>query len=288
MTVDELVDMLEQIGLTADEARVYATLSSIGSTRAGRLAAAARISRPQTYRALASLEQRGVVTGNLDRPRIFTAVPIDDLLRHLHSMVAYQRHEIRLLESEITQRFRRLKTENTKRPALRSDTLRGRAVVVERAAELYESATSDIRLLLSHPGGLGLMQELGAWQQLADRTDRRIRVRILVRRADANERLLAVADRATNVAVREFDGADDFGCLVVDGREALVILVMDPGSYPRSDRTRALSTNAPSLLAMLNWLFDARWETSADSVPGGRSVRDSDAEDGRDAVHSAN
>lgn len=277
MNVDDVSEMLEQVGLTADEARVYATLCRLGPAKAGHLAHEARLSRAQTYRVLEALEDRGIVSGDLGRPRVYRAAAVDSLMRHLNSSLEYRRHELRLLESELVQRLRRLAagSDAPKRP--HADILRGREVVVERIHALYEEAEKEVSLVLAHPGGLEMLESLGGWGRLLDRASRGIRVRLLVKRHARNSRFLAQARGAGGVEIREFTHPDDFGCVLVDGREAVVILTVDPRSYPRADRTRALATDATNFVPLLRFLFASAWSTAA--APAAVSAPDEETDE---------
>src|SRR5207249_11985688 len=79
MKLSEATDALERVGLGRYEALVFVNLARSGAATAGELARASGVNRVQTYRALESLESRGLVEVTIDRPRRYAARAIDDV-----------------------------------------------------------------------------------------------------------------------------------------------------------------------------------------------------------------
>src|SRR2546425_11865823 len=79
MKISEASEALQRLGLSRYEALVFVNLARAGGATAGDLARASGGNRGQTYRALESLEARGLVEVTLDRPRGYAARgPKDD------------------------------------------------------------------------------------------------------------------------------------------------------------------------------------------------------------------
>src|SRR6266540_4685441 len=78
MRISDATDALQRIGLSRYEALVFVNLARSGAATAGEIARASGVNRVQTYRALESLESRGLVEVTLDRPRRYAARAMND------------------------------------------------------------------------------------------------------------------------------------------------------------------------------------------------------------------
>lgn len=258
--VDDVVQMLIQLGLSHDEAAVYATLSFLGPSRAGMVASASNLSRAQAYRALELLTGRGIVRTDLSRPRQYTAGPIESLLLHLRGELDSRVQEFRLLEPDLRKAMA-LPPRDTRTSTSRTDLLRGRKVATTRAEEIYRAARKQVDVIFTHPGGLPLVEAMGHWQLIQDRARSGVRVRLLV--APHPEHPKFYRDAALpNLQIRERQDRDVLAAMVADWQVSLVALVADPASYPRSDRTVALTSDAPNLVQLLTASFEALWTTA--------------------------
>ncbi len=267
--------MLTQLGLGRDEAVAYATLSFLGPSRAGVVAGASKLSRAQAYRALEMLTERGVVRSDLSRPRRYTAAPVESLLVHLRGDLETRAQELRLLEPDLMKSLN-VQPRGARGTTSRTDVLRGRNVVATRVNELYANARKQIDVLFTHPGGLPLMETLGHWVLVLARARQGVKVRLLVAPRPDHAPYHEAAAKAGNVEVRERGEPEVLAAVLADWQDSLVVLVAEPSSYPRSDRTVALTSDAPNLVELLAASFDALWRC-ARLVPGQPAAGSGDA-----------
>lgn len=256
--VEDVVQMLTQLGLSRDEAVVYTTLSFLGPSRAGVVAGASKLSRAQAYRALEFLTGRGVVRGDLSRPRIFTAAPIESLLVHLRGELENESQELRLLEPDLRKALG-VPPRGTRPATSRTDILRRRNVVATRANELYAAARKQADVVFTHPGGIPLLKTLGHWEHVQALARNGVKVRLIVAPRPDHADSYKIVEEVPGLDIRERSQGDLLVAMVVDWQDALVVLVADPGSYPRSDRTVALTSDAPNLVALLAASFEGLW-----------------------------
>jgi DNA-binding response OmpR family regulator len=76
--LQEMTKEFAPFGLTTNQAKVYATLVSVGLAPASEIAKAARIRREDVYRVTCELEKIGIVMRKIDRPTKFSALPPED------------------------------------------------------------------------------------------------------------------------------------------------------------------------------------------------------------------
>src|SRR3990172_11135189 len=79
MRIADAMDALQRLGFGRYEALVFVNLARAGAATAGEVARASGVNRVQTYRALESLEARGLVEVTLDRPRRYAARAMNDV-----------------------------------------------------------------------------------------------------------------------------------------------------------------------------------------------------------------
>lgn len=67
---------LMKFGLTSLQATIYTTLADIGNAGILKISRAAKIARPEVYRVIPSLEEKGLVEKILSNPTMYKAVPL--------------------------------------------------------------------------------------------------------------------------------------------------------------------------------------------------------------------
>src|SRR5213594_1820137 len=79
MQLGEATKQLQAVGLTKHEAVAFLNLARLGAATAREVARVSGVNRVQAYRALDSLEARGLVEVTLDRPKRFASRAVDEV-----------------------------------------------------------------------------------------------------------------------------------------------------------------------------------------------------------------
>ncbi|MCA9496678.1 MAG: hypothetical protein KC589_07045 [Nanoarchaeota archaeon] len=104
----EIERVLEKIGLSSNEIKIYLTLIDWGSLKAGKIAKLAKIDRSSCYNSLKSLIEKGVVSYVLiGKIKWFQASNPDKLLMY----VKEQEEDLKVILPQLKQRNKHLKTE---------------------------------------------------------------------------------------------------------------------------------------------------------------------------------
>lgn len=98
----ELVDRLAAIGLDEREAQLYVHLLVAGPSRASDAAAASKLKRTETYRALEGLMRRGFVTAHLTRPVVYEAVAPESVFANLLADHDQRRDDMERLRERVS------------------------------------------------------------------------------------------------------------------------------------------------------------------------------------------
>ena len=142
------LDLLTEFGLTGLEAEIYAFLITEWPASGYRIAQAIRKPAANTYKALETLEQKGVILAEEGDKRRFKPVPPTELIARWRS----ERDRKAVLLEKLLQA-----------PAAQTEddrvyTCRSRALAIGRAQALLQSAQHEV-LLLADAGTLDELQE---------------------------------------------------------------------------------------------------------------------------------
>jgi sugar-specific transcriptional regulator TrmB len=82
-STDEDISILNELGLTFSQAKIYLSLAKTNSLTAQEIAAISKVSRPDVYRILTQLQETGLTQKIISKPVEFQAIPIDECITTL-------------------------------------------------------------------------------------------------------------------------------------------------------------------------------------------------------------
>jgi sugar-specific transcriptional regulator TrmB/CBS domain-containing protein len=172
--------VLRDLGLSRREAEVYIFLSRRGPQGAGSVSTMLKIERVQTYRALKSLQEKGIVDATLETPTRFSAVPFDGLL---NSLITTRKSRILELEAQreaLASYWKNLSSRVTEYPLAKFRVITEKRAIYSEIEHMTQEAKEDVVKLTT---GVGVIQEdlagiLDAITECA-RKNRKIQIRIL-------------------------------------------------------------------------------------------------------------
>jgi sugar-specific transcriptional regulator TrmB/DNA-binding CsgD family transcriptional regulator len=135
--------VLEPVGLSELESRLYVTLVQHPRLSAAELALHCEVSTTQAARALALFVRRGMASRLPGRPSSYLAVAPDIALQPLLGRREEELHQVRTAVHELAQMFRR--TSRYTHPAEQVEVVTGADNIVSRVLALQESAKVSIR-----------------------------------------------------------------------------------------------------------------------------------------------
>jgi sugar-specific transcriptional regulator TrmB len=147
--------VLNKLGFTESEAKIYAVMYKLGKSRTNTVAKIAHVDRAQTYRTVIKLEKKGVLQKVLGRPVEYKAIPIDHLLS---IMFEKKRDEIAQVEKQASQLLQR--SSNEQEPLEKDEYIE----VAPRAEMIWQEIKQDIRKVKrSHDSlwSIRMWQEIG-------------------------------------------------------------------------------------------------------------------------------
>jgi len=94
-------EILQKLGLTQNESKVYLYLNKNGSKKAKEIAQDQKIPRTQTYHLLTALQNKGMLTIISDRPTRFEGIELERALDILINNEQKRIEDLQLMSSEL-------------------------------------------------------------------------------------------------------------------------------------------------------------------------------------------
>lgn len=191
MRVEDVSERLEAAGLAEKEARAFAHLTRLGTSKVTDLAKAAGLKRAETYAILERLQGRGLVEGTLSRPRNFTAVPAE---RAVSILVEERESQLKAVESmreDLQERLARLGGGiAADKPGEAFRILHDRNQIVGQLGRTLRSATSEVCAIASSRSLFRLLLDEGLEGQFRAARERGVKIRILTEVVEGQEDVL--------------------------------------------------------------------------------------------------
>jgi sugar-specific transcriptional regulator TrmB len=253
--LEPIVDYLEDFGLSEKEARVYYTLSRLGSASANEISNATQYNRLQTYRSVKGLLDRGIVEISLERPRKYTPLKIE--------------HAINLLEQEAADRILQLEfkkplllkkwSELSDFPASKANytfrIIQGSKNVLKFSTLLFESAEKDVDISIKGSDITHLINQ-GAADSLQKKTSKQVMIRVITDNGkQKNETIRRFSDFCD---LRHVSSLNTVPIIVIDNKEALICL----NGNTQGVSENAIWTNHPELVGTMTSFFNILWSNA--------------------------
>ena len=236
--------VLRDLGLSRREAEVYIFLSRRGPQGANSVSTMLKIERVQTYRALKSLQEKGIVEATLETPTRFSAVPFDGLL---NSLITTRKSRISELEAQaeaLANYWKNLSSRVTEYPLAKFRVITDKRAIFSEIERMTREAKEDVVKLTT---SVGAIQEdlAGILDAITDcaRKNKKIQIRILAGISKENNGIVAemmktASTQKLNVQWRHIDlGSRAYPQFLIKDREETLLYVTpeDPGTSSQAE-----------------------------------------------------
>jgi sugar-specific transcriptional regulator TrmB len=252
----EQIRILTHLGLTSCEARVYLTLANSGMNSAKAISKASKISKPDVYRVLATLKERGIIERVISAPSMFKAAsPEQSLL----AMFEKKHREHTILREETRQLLLGLKKHGVKEAPMEEEQqfvlIPNKVAVFEKRKRQIKTAQKSIDVLNSSkffPKAL-LIFEKEAKQAL----QRGVRIRMInekIQEEKPSEYFKSLKE-SSNFEMKSINVPPRAVITIYDEKEAL----FTTSATASLEEASALWTNNPSLVTVMDAYFEMLW-----------------------------
>ena len=143
--------LLEQVGFTETQARIYMALCSMGQTDVKSLAKQADTPRQAAYRTLDELQQKGMVEKIIAIPQQYRAIPIHDGIAILVSAKAKEYASIAEKAHEFIKRYEVQAQLEKAQHEYSISIVEGKDTVLKKISALTEACTQEVWVCQSLP-----------------------------------------------------------------------------------------------------------------------------------------
>ncbi len=254
MRISDAKAALERIGLSHYEATVFVNLARAGAATAGEVARASGVNRVQTYRALESLEARGLVEVTLDRPRRYAARAIKEVFDMIVEEKRADIESIELTRKQLLDSFSRITGRTRAAPTVRLQVIKGRSQIYRAMKRALAEAKREV-LAFTTTKGLQRSYRGGINETLLEAMARGVRPRLIADINESNRALMTVVQE--HVPLRHLEG-QRARFILFDRESILAFLIQDERTI-RGDAETALWTNSPDFVRAHLDFFEKAW-----------------------------
>jgi sugar-specific transcriptional regulator TrmB len=105
-STDEDISILNELGLTVSQAKIYLSLAKAKSLTAQEISAISKVSRPDVYRILTQLQENGLTQKIIANPIEFNAIPIDKCITTLMNHRIQKTKELKHKANKLVRNFK--------------------------------------------------------------------------------------------------------------------------------------------------------------------------------------
>ena len=258
---NDAVQTLTQLGLTVLESRIYLGLCKYGKLSTKEISKITKTAQSDIYRVVKSLQQKGLVEKQIEKPVSYKAIPF---VTGSNFLLERKKTECEDLQNKISRINRQLEKKSTGKNSLLHESqfvmIPKRENIVKKIAEAIERSEKEVNLVLSwkrlHAGMTHTFLENSkrAWS-------RGVQFRIVVE-APQNERAKKTAIEFCEINpkcnIRFLPDCPKTVLGLYDKKEVFIIV------NPKGDLldSPALWSNSQSLVTAIQEYFDLLWLTS--------------------------
>jgi HTH-type transcriptional regulator, sugar sensing transcriptional regulator len=136
--------LLEQVGFTETQAKIYITLCQMGQTDAKSLAKQSDTPRQAAYRTLGELQQKGMVEKIIAIPQQYRAIPIHDGLSIMIGAKAKEYASIAEKAQEFIKRYEAQTQLETAEDEYKISIVEGKETVIKKIQSLTEACSQEL------------------------------------------------------------------------------------------------------------------------------------------------
>ncbi len=263
MTIERLVQRLQDFGITRDEAKIYVFLLRMGPCPARIVAKKFEINRMKTYRTLKDLEERGMVHRIMGRPVRFVAAPMRETLERYMEEVRGKLSDLVEGEREILDGWEMLS--RGIKPALEEPRFRifqGRQQIYDLITQMWGRAAKEISILTT-VNDMTRLSLLGMDDRLKELARGGAYVRVLTQIDE--DSIEVVENYLDRIDMRNVSLPAPTRLVIVDEDETLTTVAMNDSMSITTQDDTGLWTNASSYVKAMKIFFDALWRMAPDA-----------------------
>jgi len=252
---------LSSFGLTANQCKVYIYLGKYGSRTAPDVSKVLKLPRTETYKLLAALQNKGVVSASFQHPIQFSAIPLTDAI---HSLINTEKERIKKLESQKSElnklwdNIPQFNNEIEETDGDKFQILQGENQIHSKINDMIENSKKEVVIIGNEKDFLKFYQ--ANFLEPLDKSP--VELKVLT---NSSDKTLYVFDEMDKTNVKKLPTSIDGNlCFVVKDNDEVLFYIKNSGSG--KEIVTALWTNSTTMVYSKKLLFSTLWSKSK-SIP---------------------
>lgn len=252
-TIDELQVQFSKFGIPPNQSKVYIYLGKYGSKTAPEVCRALRLPRTETYRLLATLQNRGVISATFQHPIKFSASPLEKAIK---LMIDIEKERVRNLEAEkdeISKIWNSIPTFHNEPDVQKDDKfqiLQGENQIFSIITDMIINTKREFLIIGNEKEFLKFYH--ANFLEPLDKSN--IKLKVLT---NSSERTLYVFDEIDRTKVKKIPRTTNCHCcFVIKDSEEVIIFMKNSKS---GKNTTAFWTNSEAMIYSKKLLFNLLW-----------------------------
>jgi len=260
-SLEKIQNKLSSFGLTKNQCKVYIYLGKYGSKTAPDVSKVLKLPRTETYKLLASLQNKGVVLASFQHPIQFSAMPLTDAI---HSLINTEKERIKKLESQKSELSKlwdnipQFHNEVEETDGDKFQILQGENQIHSKINNMIKNSKKELVIIGNEKDFLKFYHA-----NFLDPLDNSpVELKVLT---DSSDKTLYIFDEMNKTNVKKLPTSIDGNlCFVVKDNDEVLFYMKNYGSG--KEEVTALWTNSTTMIYSKKLLFRALWSKSK-SIP---------------------
>jgi len=252
---------LSSFGLTTNQCKVFIYLGKYGSRTAPDVSKVLKLPRTETYKLLAALQNKGVVSASFQHPIQFSAMPLTDAI---HSLINTEKERIKKLESQKSElnklwdNIPQFHKEVEKTDDDKFQILQGENQIHSKINDMIENSKKELVIIGNEKDFLKFYQ--ANFLEPLDKSP--VELKVLT---NSSDKTLYVFDEMDKTNVKKLPTSiDENLCFVVKDNDEVLFYMKNSDSG--KEKVTALWTNSSTMIYSKKLLFSTLWSKSK-SIP---------------------
>jgi hypothetical protein len=255
---DDNAKILEELGLTASQARVYFASVKFGKATAKDIWRESGVGRQEVYRILSELLEMGLIEKEIATPVEFSSLPLS---WGVTILLNQKRNEICKLEGKAKALMGTNKEDSMLKPQDSEFIILPRKYLMEgRGANSYKNARDAVEIIGPMKRILGIFAyNLGIYSDIVQKG---VQLKVITDKPDAYQYEQLIKETAAlfprqNFNLRSVTALPEIGLSIIDGKE--IYFCLYPGKSLFEDIL--LWSNSPPLIVLAQKYFETVWNS---------------------------
>ena len=252
---------LSSFGLTINQCKVYIYLGKYGARTAPDVSKVLKLPRTETYKLLAALQNKGVVSASFQHPIQFSAMPLTDAI---HSLINTEKERIKKLESQKSELSKlwdnipQFHNEVEETDSDKFQILQGENQIHSKINDMIENSKKELVII----GGEKDFLKFYHANFLEPLDKSTVELKVLT---NSSDKTLYVFDEMDKTNVKKLPTSIDKNlCFVVKDNDEVLFYMKNSSSG--KEKVTALWTNSTTMIYSKKLLFSTLWSKSK-SIP---------------------